>query len=234
MQLFYCPDLKYNSQKTILPEQESKHCIRVLRMKKGDKLNIIDGKGGVYKGVIIDGNQKKCEVKITHYESQEKRQYYIHIAIAPTKNFEKIEWFIEKCVEFGIDEISFIITKHSERKIIKDERVFKTALAATKQSIKSKIPILNKIINFNSFLENNKNSKKYIAFVKAQQKNLLAVVIEKNKDYCVMIGPEGGFTKEEVIQANKLGFTAISLGNNRLRTETAGIAACHILNLFGG
>jgi len=233
MQLFYCPNSDPKSQKIILPEQESKHCIRVLRKKQGDKIHIIDGKGGFYEGTVTNENQKHCAVIVNNYEQQKPKSYRVHIAVAPTKNNDRTEWLIEKCVEFGVDEISFVKTFHSERKVLKDERLFKTALSACKQSLKAKIPILNSLQTFNEFLEKPTNAECYIAYVQSGKETHLAKMIVPQKSYCILIGPEGGFSEQEVLKANQKGFQTVSLGENRLRTETAAIASCHILNLFG-
>ncbi len=230
MQLFYKPNIQSN---TILSEQESKHCIRVLRMQQGDSLQIIDGKGGLYTCEIIEPHYKRCAVKIVE-EIQDfgKRDYYIHIAIAPTKNLDRIEWFLEKCVEIGVNEVSFLYCQHSERKVLKLERLEKIAISAMKQSLKTYLPKLNELTSFDQFVKNNQQTSKMIAHLEEDERNSIQSLQHSQQDYCILIGPEGDFSLEEIKLAYNHDFKAVTLGNSRLRTETAGIVACHSLNLL--
>ncbi len=230
MQLFYIPNI--SGSEVILSEAESKHAIRVLRLTVNSEIQLIDGKGGFYEAVISVAHPKKCKLLITNTIAEfEKKDFKLHIAIAPTKNIDRFEWFLEKCTEIGIDEITPIISEHSERKVIKHERLEKIVVAATKQSLKAYIPKLNTLIDFKTFIESANHNNKFIAHCIEGEKPHLKYSIQKNEDILILIGPEGDFSPEEVVLAKENGFKEISLGSSRLRTETAGIVACHIVNL---
>lgn len=230
MTLFYTPNI---STCPFLPEEESQHCVKVLRLNAGDKIQLIDGVGGFYEAEIINPHHKHCEVKILQKtENFNKHNHYLHIAIAPTKNIERFEWFLEKATEIGIDEITPIICRFSERKIVKPERLEKVIVSAMKQSIKAFLPKLNDVCTFDEFIKENKATQKFIAHCYEGEKELLQNIYEKGSHSLVLIGPEGDFSKEEVELALKNNFTPVSLGNSRLRTETAGIVACHTINLL--
>lgn len=230
MQLFYIPNISGNE--VILNETESKHAIRVLRLTEGSQVQLIDGQGGFYEAEIADAQPKKCKLSITNSIKEfEKRGFKLHSAIAPTKNIDRFEWFLEKCTEIGIDEITPLLSEHSERKVIKPERLKKILVAAMKQSLKAYLPKLNSLTNFNEFISRTNYQNKYIAHCNDGDKLHLKNYIQKNKDTVILIGPEGDFSPEEVEFAKINGFKEISLGNARLRTETAGIVACHIVNL---
>ncbi len=230
MYLFYCPTI---STATVLSEEESQHAVKVLRLSVADEIEIVDGVGGYYKASITNPHPKHCqfEVKETLKEFG-KRDYKLHIAIAPTKNIERLEWFIEKATEIGIDEITPIICRFSERKIIKEERLEKIIVSAAKQSIKAYFPTLNPLCSFDEFLKKYQSSQKFIAHCYNDEKVLLKNAIEKGSDVIILIGPEGDFSKEEVEKAISTGFSPISLGESRLRTETAGLAACHTVAIM--
>jgi len=231
MHLFYTPDL--NGKIHILDEIESKHCIRVLRLNIDDEIQLIDGKGGFYQAKIMDANPKKCKVEITEsIQEYGKRNHYLHIAIAPTKSIDRFEWFLEKATEIGIDEITPILCDHSERKILKNERLEKIITSAVKQSIKAYKPVLNKLIDFKSFIESNLPDLKYIAHCEQNKKNPLKSVYKKEQDCIILIGPEGDFSPQEIELAKQNQFMDVSLGESRLRTETAGFVACHTINLL--
>jgi 16S rRNA (uracil1498-N3)-methyltransferase len=243
MTVFYYENL-LSTTEIILPEDEAKHCLKVLRMKVGDFLHLTDGKGNIAEVIIRADNLKKCivEVKNIQYEAK-KHTHRIHIAIAPTKNTDRMEWFVEKCVEIGIDEISFLQTEHSERSYFNGERMAKKAIAAMKQSLNFHLPILHEQISIQKFFANiaaqNKiatsnqaKTELFIAYVDKENPTNLFQAASKNSSYCVLIGPEGDFSKAELAQAISLGFQCVSLGNSRLRTETAGIVACHTLQLL--
>jgi len=230
MHLFYTPDIKGKQYQ--LNETESKHCSRVLRLKQDDIIHLIDGEGGLYTSKIIDSNPKRCVLEITNTKKEyEKRNYFLHIAIAPTKNIDRTEWFLEKCTEISIDEISPILSQHSERKVIKHDRLFKVITSAVKQSLKAYHPKLNPITKFKDLVEGDFQGKKYIAHCNPGNKQALKNICKKGDRSLVLIGPEGDFSPEEVELAVKNGFVEISLGTSRLRTETAGIVACHTINL---
>jgi len=231
MNLFYTPVI--NSLTHVLSEEESKHCIRVLRLKEGDTIQLIDGIGGFYSAKIIGTNPKKCEVEITETKKEYgKRTHYLHMAVAPTKNIERFEWFIEKVTEIGIDEITPIKCKHSERTIVKEERLNKVVVSAMKQSVKAYLPKINEMISFEKFIEKDFSGQKFIAHCFDQPKQSLKIGYQKNKNALILIGPEGDFSKTEVSLALKNNFREISLGKSRLRTETAAIVACHTINLL--
>jgi 16S rRNA (uracil1498-N3)-methyltransferase len=229
MHLFYIPGVSGNSIQ--LDETESKHAIRVLRLEKGDKVNVVDGKGGFYLAEIADANPKKCLLQVLDTKKEfGKRNFHLHIAIAPTKNNDRFEWFLEKATEIGIDEITPLITEHSERKIVNTERFEKILVSAVKQSIKAYLPQLNQSATFKE-LVNQPGTKKFIAYVDENHRDHLKNLVRKNDNVLILIGPEGDFSKTEIELALKNGFIPVSLGASRLRTETAGVVACHIVNL---
>ncbi|MEA1887304.1 MAG: 16S rRNA (uracil(1498)-N(3))-methyltransferase [Bacteroidota bacterium] len=202
--------------------------IRVLRHVKGDIIHVTDGSGNMYRAEIIDDNPRHSLAKITGtMPSIKKHNYYLHIAIAPTKNQDRLEWFVEKAVELGIDEISPLICEHSERKRIKKERLHKIAISAMKQSFKTHITKINDIIYFPDLIQTSLEGKKLIAHIDSgKETESLAVNYSRNENALILIGPEGDFSKEEIKLALENNFIPVSLGNSRLRTETAGIAAC--------
>ena len=217
-----------------LSEEESWHCVKVLRHKAGDVIAMIDGKGGFYKTILTEANQKKCSLRIESKEfSEPSRKYKLHIAIAPTKNIERIEWFVEKAVEIGIDEFSFIICKNSERKIIKIDRIHKIVESAVKQSLQRYLPKINDAIDFTTFLkQTNTNDQKFIAHCQTPGLHLFTKQFKASGSSLVLIGPEGDFTMNEVNAAKEAGFGEISLGENRLRTETAALYACNAFSVL--
>ncbi len=231
MHLFYTPDLNGNIY--ILNETESKHCIRVLRLSSGDEIQLINGKGGFYKAKIMDPNPKKCGVEIVESIHEfGKRNHYLHIAIAPTKNMDRFEWFLEKATEIGIDEITPILCEHSERKVIKPERLEKVIISAVKQSIKAYKPVLNDLMTYSDFINQDFKGQKFIAHCEENEKLLLKNEYKNGSDAIILIGPEGDFSPQEIEMAIKNDFKEISLGESRLRTETAGVVACHTINLL--
>jgi 16S rRNA (uracil1498-N3)-methyltransferase len=231
MQLFYIPQIVGNS--VTLPEEESKHCIRVLRMVKGDTLELVDGKGNLYHCSVSDDNAKRCTVIINNIEPEfGKRSFKLHIAIAPTKNIERIEWFLEKCTEIGIDEITPILCERSERKNINQERLERVMIAAMKQSVKAYLPKLNSLTPIDKLLQNATESTKLIAYCGNFQIIHAKSLIETGKSVLFLIGPEGDFSPSEIEKAVKNGFKVVGLGSSRLRTETAGVLACTLANLF--
>jgi 16S rRNA (uracil1498-N3)-methyltransferase len=229
MLLFY----QYNIEKTpILSEEDSRHCVKVLRKNTKDKIHVVDGLGGLFECEITKAHEKKCEVRILSTKREfEKRTHYLHIAIAPTKNADRIEYFVEKCVEIGVDEITLIQTKHSERKNLRSERLEKIAISAMKQSLKAYLPKVNELINFDKFIEKANFESKLIAHLTDDAKQLKDVATIR-KEVLIMIGPEGDFAQDEILLAQEFGFQLVTLGNSRLRTETAGVVACAILNAF--
>lgn len=229
MLLFY----QSNIEKTpILSEEDSRHCVKVLRKNIKDKIHVVDGLGGLFECEITKAHEKKCEVRILSTKREfEKRSHYLHIAIAPTKNADRIEYFVEKCVEIGVDEITLIQTKHSERKNQKTERLEKIAISAMKQSLKAYLPKVNELMDFDKFIKTANFEAKFVAHLSENAKPLKDVVIIKN-EILLMIGPEGDFAQDEILLAQKFDFQLVTLGNSRLRTETAGVVACAIVNAF--
>jgi len=226
MHIFFEPNI--SSKIISLNEIESKHCIKVLRLNINDEILLLDGKGNLHTAKILNDNHKKCEVEIiktiTDYN---KRDYYLHIAIAPTKNMDRFEWFLEKTTEIGIDEITPLLCARSERKIVKIERIIKVVRSAMKQAIIAKHPKVNEFTKFKDFVNSiGDNTEKYIAHCEESSKKLLQDYRLKNRSSVILIGPEGDFTDEEIKLALSNDYKEISLGQNRLRTETAGIVAC--------
>lgn len=214
----------------ILNEDESLHCVKVLRHKVGDIIQVIDGKGTRAIGKIEAAHAKQCAVSLTEKELvKQSRNYKLHIAIAPTKNIERIEWFVEKAVEMGIDEISFIKCKNSERTVVKDERILKVAESAVKQSQQAYIPKVNSLIDFKEFIKKDNSDIKLIAHCEKESKQHIKQYIAANKSFTVLIGPEGDFTKDEIALALSSAYLPVALGDTRLRTETAGLYACSAL-----
>lgn len=230
MHVFYTPDILVNNE---LPEEEAQHCLRVLRLSQGDQITLTDGKGSFFQAEISMATGKRCYVNVierTEYESPWGCR--LHLAVAPTKNMDRNEWFAEKATEIGFDELSFLNCRFSERRVIKTERIEKILVSAIKQSLKPTLPILNAMTDFDKFISRELPEQKFIAHCYEGDKPLLKDVLIKGKDAVVMIGPEGDFSPEEVAKALEKGFQPISLGKSRLRTETAALVACHTMNLI--
>lgn len=231
MHLFYTPDLQDDAY--TLPEDESKHIIRVLRLNLGEVIHLTDGLGGLFTSVIVDNNPKRCRLAITNKVLEYgKRDYKISIAIAPTKNIDRFEWFLEKCTEIGIDNIYPIICHRSERKVIKHDRSMRVITAAVKQSLKAYHPVLHEQMTFQQFLKEDLPPEKFIAHCEEGNKQILKSLTGKKMNSIVLIGPEGDFSPDEIKNATNKGFIPVSLGDSRLRTETAGVAACHTFSLL--
>lgn len=212
----------------ILNEDESLHCVKVLRHKVGDMIQVIDGKGIRAIGKIEAAHAKQCAVSLIEKETvKQTRPYYLHIAIAPTKNMDRIEWFTEKATEMGVDEISFLKCKNSERTVVKIDRIVKVAESALKQSQQAFMPIINEIREYKEFIKTNTSDIKLIAHCEKESKQHLKQFIAPSKSYTILIGPEGDFNTQEIKDALVLNYTPTSLGNSRLRTETAGVFACN-------
>lgn len=234
MQVFYAPHI--DGLEYQLPEDESKHCIRVLRMHQGDELFLTDGCGNMHTARIVDENPKRCSVQIVSTQHEfGKRPFNLHIAIAPTKNIERFEWFLEKATEIGIDTITPLLCERSERKDIKVDRLQKIVISAMKQSVKAYLPIINEIQPFKNFIKSAHQSDfKAIAHCNSRNLTPFQQLINRGRSVLILIGPEGDFTPAEVNVALSSGFNEVSLSTSRLRTETAGIVACHTANLING
>lgn len=229
MELYFQPDIEQG--KYFLNAEESRHAIKVLRHKVGDIIKVTDGKGGLYEVVITLANQDSCEFQVKSKTVVQTDSYSIHIAIAPTKNQERIEWFAEKATELGVNKITLLQTRHTEKQKVKLDRIQKKVLSAVKQSGQCFLPEVSQSENFKDFVSSDTSSQKFIAFVDNNNPIHLNKVATPGKSYTVLIGPEGDFSKEELELALTNGFKKVSLGKNILRTETAGIVACHILQL---
>lgn len=231
MNLFFAPDIKEGFYQ--LPEEESKHIVRVLRMKTGDSIFLTDGLGNLTEASIVDAASKLCTVKtIKTSHAYQKRPFHLHIAMAPTKNIDRFEWFLEKSTEIGIDVITPLICAHSERAHVKTDRLQKVLIAAMKQSLKAYLPKLDKPVEYKQFTQIPFDGEKYIAYCGLDDTAELKNIYRKDAKTLILIGPEGDFSPEEVNLAKKHGFIPITLGKSRLRTETAGIVACTIINFL--
>ncbi len=226
MQIFL--GLRFDSEgNAFLSLEESKHCVKVLRHKKGEVINIIDGKGNFYTAELTETNPEACKAKIiSKKQIAVNKNYRLHIAISPTKNPDRIEWMLEKCTELGVDEFSFIVCKRTEKPTVKLDRLQKIAESAVKQSVQGIIPVLNNVVTFKEFIEQHKNSneKKFIAHCADETKIDIKSILSPTKNI-ILIGPEGDFMEEEIKLALENGYTALSLGETRLRTETAALFA---------
>lgn len=233
MHLFYTPDIDPTHTQYFLNEEESKHAIRVMRLEKGEEVQLIDGRGGLYTAAILDPHPKRTILQINSaVQAFNKRNHYLHIAIAPTKNIERTEWFLEKATEIGIDEISLIICQRSERKEAKTERLNKIITSAIKQSLKAYHPVLNEPVALNKLLAQPFDGQKYIAHCEPGEKINLRDDLQPNGRYLILIGPEGDFAPAEIEEALKSNFKPITLGESRLRTETAALEACFEVNFL--
>lgn len=228
MPLFYCPTIYNNAG--CLTDEESKHCTKVLRKKAGELIDVADGTGNFFQAKLTHVSSHACKFEIQTAEHHELPPYYIHIAIAPTKNTDRIEWFIEKAIEIGVSEISFILSTHSERKRINLERIQKKAISAMKQSLRPFLPKINDMQPVALFAKNCTEGQKYVAHLNEASTPFLSDIAVKAKRYAVIIGPEGGFSEEEISLFSQQGFGSVKLGNYRLRTETAGVMTCAMLN----
>lgn len=228
--LFFAPDIRITHQ---LPEQESRHCVKVLRMTEGDNIMVVDGKGHLFECTIVQAHHKHTAVSINKETSTSKTwSFNLHIAFAPTKNMDRNEWFTEKATEIGIDRISPLLCHFSERKEMRQDRLEKTAVSAMKQSKQTNVPQIDEMTSFESFVKQPFDGQKYIAHCYNNEKNPLTKVYKKEQNALVLIGPEGDFSEKEVEMAIENGFTPISLGDNRLRTETACLVACHTIHVL--
>jgi 16S rRNA (uracil1498-N3)-methyltransferase len=230
MQLFYQANIALNTTH-ILDQEESRHCAQVLRLKPGDALHLTNGIGSHFIAELIQVHHKKCIINVhTQNFYPKSTNYSLHVAVAPTKNIDRLEWFIEKAVELGIDQITPIICSHSERKEVKTERLSKVAIAAVKQSLKFYLPQINDTISFNEFVNKTEINNAFICFGDANSSNNLHEYNTKNKHNLFLIGPEGDFSPKEIELASQKGFIPLNLGKARLRTETAAIHIVSISN----
>lgn len=228
MMLFYTPEIQPHHSSFLLSEEESKHAVRVLRLQAGDIIHLIDGNGGLFKTEIIEPHPKRTSLKVLSYiEQYGKYPYELHLAVAPTKNIDRIEWFLEKATEIGIHEFTPVICSRSERKEVKVERLEKVAISAVKQSLKAYVPKINPCIPFSKFIDtvSVNYTNKGIAHCIETDKKYINSSFDTKEKYLILIGPEGDFSEDEINKAILAGFTPLSLGEARLRTETAALAA---------
>ncbi len=228
MQLFFNPTISEETKQFSFDKDESRHIIKVLRKNEGDFISITNGLGGVFTSKIISANDKKCVVQIIGFEFIKKPwDYYLHIAIAPTKLNDRFEWFLEKATEIGIDEITPIICDHSERKVLKLDRMEKIIHSAAKQSLKFHYPKLNEAVDFKTFINSTFEGQLFIAHCEETDKKSLKSELKPQQNTTILIGPEGDFSTKEIALSVKANFRPVSLGESRLRTETAGVVAVH-------
>jgi 16S rRNA (uracil1498-N3)-methyltransferase len=232
MQLFYNSEIKKGDSNFFFDKEESKHIVKVLRKKEGDKIFITNGLGFLFESEIILASEKKCEITITKETFQQTDTFYTHIAVAPTKMNDRLEWFLEKATEIGIHEITPIICDHSERKVYKIDRAEKIIQAAMKQSLHYYLPKINEPISLSQFVKSNIVGQKFIAHCEETDKKSLQKEIKKSEKVTILIGPEGDFSSKEINLAIENNFIPVTLGNTRLRTETAALVACHTIALL--
>jgi 16S rRNA (uracil1498-N3)-methyltransferase len=232
MQLFYNLDITNETTQFSFNKEESKHIVKVLRKNIGDQLHITNGKGWLFTSEIIIADVKKCSVSIKSKKLQPKRNYSLHLAVAPTKMNDRYEWFLEKATEIGIDSITPIICHHSERKLVKHERFEKILQSAMKQSHQCYLPKLNQAISFKEFIEQKFNGQLFIAHCEESGRKSLKKELLPKQDITILVGPEGDFSVKEIAQALQSNFIPVTLGETRLRTETAAIVACQTVTLM--
>lgn len=226
---------RFENQKAYLREDESFHCCKVLRKKPGDRVVLIDGLG-IYRDAVLENvSEKLCVAELRGDERLQKaRNYFLHLAIAPTKHMDRLEWLVEKAVEIGIDELSFIRCQHSERLQVNTDRLKKIAESAVKQSLQARIPVLHDMRDFASFVADQKQAQKYVAHCEVGTKEHIRHLRFVGTDTMVLIGPEGDFSRKEIDAAIQMGFRGLNLGENRLRTETAGLVVVQAAFLSAG
>lgn len=231
--LFYAPDIASIPE---LPEEESQHCARVLRLKAGDPLSITDGKGFLYRATVTEAHPRHCRIRLTDKQRQKPHwNAIIHIALSPTKNTDRMEWFVEKATEIGINSITCLRCRHSERREIKLQRLNRIAVNAMKQSQQSTLPQINGITDFHTFITHHAacaDGYKMIGHCSGNEKKLIKDIYLPGNNALVLIGPEGDFSPEEINAAGSAGFHPVSLGESRLRSETAALVACHTIHIL--
>jgi 16S rRNA (uracil1498-N3)-methyltransferase len=231
MQLFYSKEISNASPSFEFDKVESKHIFKVLRKKEGDRVHITNGKGFLFISEIISISDRKCIVKILDFQEEAPTKFKLHLAVAPTKMNDRFEWFLEKATEIGIHEITPIICEHSERKVINVDRFEKILVAAMKQSNQYFLPVLNELVSFKDFMQKKHGENIFIAHCHENQKRDLFNSLKTKENTLILIGPEGDFSEKEVKTALDKKFIPVSLGSNRLRTETAAMVATHTVIL---
>lgn len=233
MQLFYHPEVSENDREVRFSKEESRHIVKVLRKKEGDSLQLTNGKGWIFETEITLADSNNCSARILKADKEPAAPYHLHLAVAPTKMNDRFEWFLEKATEIGIQEITPVICDHSERKVVKSERFQRVIQSALKQSLHARMPKLNEPVSFSDFMEQEISGAKFIAHCEEDKpRQLLSKAVKKGISTTILIGPEGDFSSGEIEKALSKGWKAVSLGNSRLRTETAGVVACHTVALI--
>lgn len=232
MHRFYAPDIETSM---LLPDEEAQHCVRVLRLAVGEQIEVVDGKGNLFLCEIATANNKSCAVNILEKTSiQPHWGCRITVVIAPTKNVDRLEWMVEKVTEMGVDRIIPVLCRYSERKVLKTERLRKIVVSAMKQSLKATLPQLDELTPVMDVINVPAEGRRFIAYCDREiERRIFTKEYHKGEDVLIMIGPEGDFSKEEIKAALANGFVPVSLGDSRLRTETAGVFACaaiHTIN----
>lgn len=229
MRIYYAPEIETTLE---LPVDEARHCVKVLRSRPGDEITIVDGKGNIIRARLTEVTNKHCSVEIINREREEKIwDGYIHLAVAPTKNIDRVEWLAEKATEIGMDRLSFLNCRYSERRVVKTDRIDRIVVSAVKQSLKATKPQVDEMEDFMDFVNRPFDGRKFICHCYDTPKKPLKDVVVRGERSLVLTGPEGDFSEEEVNAAIQAGFEPVSLGRARLRTETASLCAVHILNL---
>ena len=226
---FYAPNLTTSTY--LLPEDESKHAVRVLRLTTGDAVELLDGVGGFFQAEVADANPKRCLLRITNKQRVPRRAYSVHVAVAPTKNLDRMEWLVEKATEIGIDRLTFLRCARSERRELKLDRLEKIAVSALKQSGQAWLPQLDEMTDFTAFIQEVAPATTFIAHLEEGERTALRQVAAAGEGCCVLIGPEGDFTPAEISAALSRGIRPVTLGASRLRTETAALAAVFTVHL---
>lgn len=232
MQLFYNPDIDESTESFSFDKEESRHIIKVLRKKDSDILHVTNGSGLLFETEITLASDNKCIVQVLSIKKTDEPKFRLHLAVAPTKMNDRFEWFLEKATEIGIQEITPIICDRSERKVINLERFEKIILSAMKQSNETFLPKLNEAISFKEFIKQKNEGLQLIAHCEETDKKSLKEILKPNESVTMLIGPEGDFSEKEIALALENNYQPVTLGNTRLRTETAAIVACHSVVFF--
>lgn len=232
MQLFYNPTLDNSVSQFTFSTEESKHIVKVLRKTPGDILHITNGKGYLFDAKILITDSKRCTAEIISTTKKHQKMHWFHMAVAPTKSNDRFEWFLEKATEIGVSEITPIICERSERKVVKQERMQKVVQAAMKQSLRTYLPKINDAMSYKDFIAKEREGLLFIAHCEDVEKMELKRRVAPDKDITILIGPEGDFSLSEIKQSYEKGFLPVSLGENRLRTETAALVACTTVNMI--
>ncbi len=230
MIIFYCRDIQACPE---LSEEDSGHAVRVLRHREGDQVTVVDGQGRFYRCAITAAHPKHCQLQILSVEEEQHWPYRVELAIAPTKNLDRMEWWLEKATEMGLDRFIPLRTRFSERKELKTERMQRIAVSAMKQSLKATLPQIDEMTDLKAFLAQPFEGQKFIAHcIKDAPRRLLSQEVQPGAAVRVLIGPEGDFSEEEIALALQHGYQPVSLGEQRLRTETAALASVHTVHVI--